>query len=384
MHAPRLAPPATSLVRLSPPGRVEGDRVAWSWHGTGPAHTSRGLAPLQVTGAAPSVTTPHGPGIRIERGTVNLAPNPSFEVDLAGWSALAGASIGRETTGGAAGDAFARVEADGNGQGIRLVQTGNAAQGDSYAASVHVRAASPSDIGKSVQMFLDGPGGTYEIFPVSHVLTGTWARVAIETAWAQAGHSGWGITVRDAIGQGAFVFDVDTVQYEPGGLTSYADGDRGPGHAWQATAHASPSVRQEPRVESRLFGDRSGGAFRLRCIPAWDALDGEEHVAFDLHRPGGGTLLLEATAEGDWALSTGGGTVAVPQAHAAGALVQIEGGWDARRLWLRVNGVAATASHTGQPFDASAAVAVLGSHAAGGRTLGGVLLAAEFRGRPMA
>ena len=346
MRAPRTALPATTPVRTGPPGGVEAASPVWLWHGSGPALTPRGLVPLQIEGAAPAVVTAHGPGLRIERGTTNFVTNPSFEVDLSGWSAVAGAAISRQTSGGGAfGDAYARVDVTSTGHGIRVTGSGNAAQGDTYAASMHLRAASPSDIGKTVQVYLDAPGGTYEIFAADHVLTEAWSRVVIAASWAQSGHTGWGLLARSAFPQGTFAFDMDGAQYEPGLSTSYADGSLGTGYAWSATAHGSPSLRSGAVL-------RAGGAINARRIqiafaPFWPANDGRRHVVAEIVGLPSRYIRVAAETSGEWHLSISSGdataTVAIPQAHSAGQLIALTATWDGGVGRLRVDALESVA-----------------------------------------
>ena len=106
MRAPSCATPCTGSPRWGGQGVV---RPLWRWRGVGPALTPRGLVPLHIDGATPAVQTPTGPGLRIERGTTNFVTNPSFEVNLDGWSGLGNPTVTRGLTGGAAfGDAHAR------------------------------------------------------------------------------------------------------------------------------------------------------------------------------------------------------------------------------------------------------------------------------------
>ena len=349
MRAPRTAQPLTTPVRTGLPGGPEAARPVWLWSGSGPALTPRGLVPLQIEGAAPAVVTPHGPGLRIERGTTNLVTNPSFEVDMSGWSAVAGAAISRQTSGGGAfGDAYARVDVTSTGHGIRVTGFGNAAQGDTYAASMHLRAASPSDIGKTVQVYLDSSGGTYEIGAIDHVLGAEWHRVTLTRTWLLSGHSGWGLSVRDAIGQGVVSFCMDGAQYEAAGPSPYADGALGAGHEWQGTAHASISTRES----SRVFGNRPvGGAPGTAVIgaaPDWSGGDGGSRVLFSLVDDSGKFLNLRSTGEGAWVAEFvwPGGLehVSLDQTHDAGELVLLSLEWTENHLGIRRGANAASAA----------------------------------------
>jgi len=330
MRAPRTAPPATSLPRLSRLDTAEAPRPIWLWRGAGPALTPHGLVPLDIEGAAPAVMTPSGPGIRIERGTTNFVTNPSFEMDLAGWAAVAGASISRETAvGGAFGDAYARVAVSASGDGIRFAANGNATQGQPYAASMYLRAATPSDAGKTVQVYLDAPGGGYEIFATDHVLTETWTRVVIPATWAQAGHTGWGVIARSAIAQGPFTFLLDAVQYEAGVASTYVDGSLGQGFIWTGSVHGSTSVRSGSSVRSRLTQRMSGMSASL--VPSWPVVDGATHTLIDARGTAGQFARLTAEPTGVWRATLGApsksDSVELAQEHDPSELITLTARW---------------------------------------------------------
>lgn len=339
MRAPCTTPPATLLPRTFRPGTAETPRPIWHWRGTGPALTPRGLVPLDIEGAAPVVMTPSGPGLRIERGTTNFVTNPSFELDLAGWNAVAGASISRETSGGGAfGSAYARVAVNANGDGIRFAGTGNAAHGQQYAASVYLRAATPSDVGKTVQFFLDTSGGQYEIVATDHILTMEWARVVIHSIWTQSAHLGWSVVARDSIGQSGFAFLADAAQYESGTTSSYTDGTMGSGFSWTATAHSSASVRQPSSVLAAVpesYPDR--GSLAFSCHPDWSSPSVQQRTLLQYVR-GSITLAITADPSGAWRFVSRTDLaehyVQVEQSHLAGDHVQLVATWSPAHLKL--------------------------------------------------
>ena len=378
MRAPRTAPPVTSLPRASRLDAAEAPRPIWLWRGAGPALTPRGLVPLDIEGAAPAVMTPSGPGLRIERGTTNFVTNPSFEVDLAGWAAVAGASISRETTGGgASGDAYARVAVSATGHGIRFAGTGNAAQGQPYAASMYLRAATTSDAGKTVQVYLDAPGSAYEIFATDHVLTDAWARVVLPAVWAQAGHLTWSIVARDAIGQGGFTFLADAVQYETGSCSSYADGTMGSGFSWTGTAHGSVSVRQPSSISTTVPGVRPDrGTLSLWCRPDWSSPAGGERVLLDC-ACGNVELRLTADPSGTWRLTSRADFIEdfteVAQSHQASDRVQLIATWSPTDLMLCLGNAMERRAHTTPALGIDVAKISMGHSLAGEAHFAGVV-----------
>ncbi|MFA7297911.1 MAG: hypothetical protein WC211_12125 [Dehalococcoidia bacterium] len=339
MRAPRAVLPTTTPVRTGSPGSGEAARPVWLWRGSGPALTPRGLVPLQIEGAAPAVVTAHGPGLRIERGTTNFVTNPSFEVDLSGWSAVAGATISQQVSGGGAfGAAYARIDVTSTGHGMRVTGSGNAAQGDPYTASVHLRAASPTDVGKTVQVYLDASGGTYEIFATDHVLTEGWSRVVIATTWAQSGHTGWGLAVRNAIPQGEFSVCVDAVQYEATSVTSYADGGGGTGYAWTGTEHASASTRTGAAVGAAVLLPPACGTLVVGVSPFWTIPSDSDHVLIEVV-VGGQHLTLRATGTGNWLWGSPESTVVLPQSPTESGDVLLCASWTSDSLLLRAQSV---------------------------------------------
>ncbi len=352
--APRTTTPRTSTARTGSPSTDADDssRPLWLWRGAGPALTPRGLVPLHIEGAAPAVQTPSGPGLRIERGTTNYVTNPSFEVDLTGWTTLGSPTVTRETGDAAFGAAYARVTTTGAGDGIRFTGTGNATQGQTYTASVHLRAATPSDVGKKVQFYLDAPGGTYEISAVDHTLTASWTRVTVTKTWANAGHTGWALTCRDGIGQGGFAFELDAVQYELGNASTYGDGSLGDGFEWTSTPNASSSTRSGTRVVSLLPALRAGAA-AVAFRPDWPTIDSNAHVVLEVGTSPMGSMRLVGS-DGEWSAEIVVGdetqTVAIPQAHVASDLVRLAASWSGGTLSISTGDHTASAPLSVRPI----------------------------------
>ncbi|MDP2326978.1 MAG: DUF4012 domain-containing protein, partial [Dehalococcoidia bacterium] len=166
--------------------------------------------------------------VDVGEGGVNLVANPGFETSLAGWDAAGDAEIGllEALDDAAYGSGALRVEARSAGGGARYTGAGNARGGQAYTASVSLRAADVSSVDMEVQLLFEARGGEYEQASTTIRLTDDWQRITVTTTWADLGHSGWSVTIRDAIGQDV-MFDVDGVQVEAGPeATPYEETDR--------------------------------------------------------------------------------------------------------------------------------------------------------------
>lgn len=153
----------------------------------------------------------------------NYLPNGGFETNDTGWAVAGTATKTRQTTGGAFGAAYLQVDVTAINGGVTLLGGAQAGQATQHAASYYIRAKTPGDVGKTIAMFIDTAGGSYEQFKVTHVLTADWTRVVRTLTFANAGHTNWRITVRSEISAAAG-FDIDAAQYEDGlAATDYID-----------------------------------------------------------------------------------------------------------------------------------------------------------------
>ncbi|PKN82783.1 MAG: hypothetical protein CVU47_01755 [Chloroflexi bacterium HGW-Chloroflexi-9] len=164
----------------------------------------------------------------VGEGGVNLVANPGFEASLAGWDAAGDAELDllEALEDAAYGSGALRVDAHSAGGGARYTGAANARAGQAYTASVSVRAADAASVGAEVQLLFEARGGEYEQASTTIRLSDQWQRFSVTTTWANEGHTGWGLTVRDAIGQ-SLVVEMDGVQVEAGPeATPYEETDR--------------------------------------------------------------------------------------------------------------------------------------------------------------
>ncbi len=215
----------------------------------------------------------------ITTNATNLIPNPSFEVDISGWTASAGASTGsRQTTVARYGSASFRARATGTTAGLGCFLDASpigppypilVTAGRTYTLSVWVYtslsgktadarlrwANASSNIGS------DSVGASVPLTP------GTWTRVSV-TATAPAGATNVGVWTQAS---GGFVAGDDVyfdafLLTEGDSVLSYFDGSAGDTDhytlAWTGTAHASTSTRtrldnRSPDVLKREPGEKT-------------------------------------------------------------------------------------------------------------------------------
>ena len=239
--------------------------MRWFWPGADAAvATPKGGRTLLLEGATLRVDGAFGVGshaLRIEEGTTNLVPNPSFEVDAANWVAIGG-SMARVTSAAHVGAASLECVTT-QGQGARtaaLTLTGAQA----YTASAWVRASS-------------GSGAVRLAFWNSSFTVVASATVTADSEWQRVvvtytpGSTGTHYVVVQNVSGAALTFGVDAVQAEAKAYaTSYADGSLGTGYAWSGTAHAAPSTRAASMVRTpRGALDALQGAVACWIVPDW-------------------------------------------------------------------------------------------------------------------
>ena len=170
--------------------------------------------------------------------TENLCPNPSFEVDLSGWTALTGTTLLQDVTQGRAGHASMQVETDGTvaGEGV----TG---------PSVTI----PYDGTGSMSLYILGPSGNVTVSAVS----GDTATIIASTNVTLAGGDYQRVILTDltlTFGQQMYIvvqtttaqtmsFWLDAVQYELNSPAhAYIDGSF-PTCQWEGFANESASFQ---------------------------------------------------------------------------------------------------------------------------------------------
>lgn len=183
--------------------------------------------------------------------TENLCPNPSFEVDLSGYSALTGTTLSQETTQGFSGRSSMKVVTDGS----------RSSEGFS-GPQVTV----PSMDSGSMSFYLMGETGTLTVSAISGATPmviaqttvtlsgGDYQRVVLAGLSLTAGQQMY-ILVQTNTAQ-ALTFWVDAVQYEMNTTPHpYIDGSF-KGCQWEGTAHESASFQQ-----FQFMLSASGGMF---------------------------------------------------------------------------------------------------------------------------
>lgn len=199
----------------------------------------------------------------IDEATTNHVTNPSFEVDTAGWTALGGGSIARDTAQAFLGAASLRINvatgANFNGAGFSPGAT--AASGQSWSGALWAKASATKTV-RFYLRFYDGAGAVLGNNNFQLSLGTGWQRLQISNKVAPANTA----TVRleitnDNIDQGAFSIYIDAAQLEQKSYaTTYADGSLGPGYAWTGTVHASTSTRT---AGVKVLGRATGDSFAL-------------------------------------------------------------------------------------------------------------------------
>lgn len=331
---------AATRAAGSPPSAMR-----WCWPGVGARAASVGGGrSMVVTGAVREVAGRFGASAAsgLEVGTSNLVPNPSFEVDVAGWLAFGGGGSIARVSGGATSGAYScEVTAAGTGDGIQSsAPFGGASGGAAYTVSAYVTVPSGKTI--TVQCNEYDGGGAY--LGVAHTVsvsgTGAVQRVTVTfTTHASCAY----LALFAYSTSGAVTFGVDAWQVEPGSVaTSYCDGSLGPGYTWSGSAHGSSSARATARLQA--FAAECGAA--CGTVALWWRPAAAASAAGDrpLLRWGGTAHLdLRFRDSGDAFRITSqvsGATADVvdsaSQTFAAGDDVLIVASWDERTLRLHI------------------------------------------------
>lgn len=217
-------------------------------------------------------------GYYAEEGTSNLIPNPSFEVDTAGWQG-SNATISRVTTDAKSGSAACRVVTINAAPGEGLLFSGTtllaAVAGQTWTLTAWVKGSGVITPRISERNNLGNDLGSFN--EASVTLTNDWQRISYTRTLAQTGCTYIRPSfVTDPLGSAQNVtFFVDSIQLEQKAYaTSYCDGSLGTGYSWAGTAHASASSRAESHIQIATAGHFAStrGALALRgSVPAQGA-----------------------------------------------------------------------------------------------------------------
>ncbi len=222
------------------------------YDGSGPYETDFTGNPDDVLGGVTATTSGgvifrpgrYGKGAQVAEGTTNLITNPSFEVDLATWSALgAGSTISRVTDECVYGTACVEVVC--NGAGVQYGLNGQfyegITEGRSYTFSGYVKADAPVTLLMLIHWYTSGGAWISQSFRTVAVTT-DWTRYSVTgTAPATAAKARLQIRRDQTV---AYTAWVDATQLEEKAYpTPYCDGSLSDDHSWSGTPHASTSSR---------------------------------------------------------------------------------------------------------------------------------------------
>jgi hypothetical protein len=351
----------TNFIQSTLAGARASDACAL-WGGSGTTLMTRtGSRTLAVTGATPAADGRCGGATRVERGTTNLFPNPSFEVDASGVGAASGGgaeTLTRVTSDAVFGSACLQIVTTTGAAfaGVRLY-SGTLTSGQAYTFSLYCKVT-----GGSVRLAVKNAS-----FAVVGSLTVTpaagWQRVSVTvTAAATETHRMYFETTSAQ----ALTFHVDGVQAETGTVaTTYADGSLGSGYAWSGTAHASTSTRTATSLTATAPGLRAdAGGVALWLRPTWDSSSPTARTALEWRAAADRLLRLRFTGAGQWALDWVSGaatdTVTVAASHSAGGDVLLLADWTGGDLRVEANGVAASAARAGATPEMAGATLAIG------------------------
>ena len=342
-------------------GRFDGDSTAHD--GT----------PAAITGGVAYVRGKFGLAASVAQATTNLITNPSFEVNLLGWTATTGGSTMsgarsalqylwgsyclRITNSTSTADAFYEFSISG------------VAASTVYSISVWVNCTSftAGAIGNRCLAAYDSAnvGTTFTASTITASTNG-WVRHTITcTTTASPG------TLRVRLYSPNGTIHYDGVQAEQKTApTPYCDGSLGPAHSWSGTANASTSSRT-----AAVINYTKSTSLHVRgSVAAWVRLSNTSgiHTAFRIDSTGSNLIILRTNgtaANAYWGLSGGvvsAGTVA------AGAWYHLAMTFDGATLTLYVNGVS-VGSGVQTNFSSTDSVFRVGAFSAGTESLDGEL-----------
>lgn len=361
------------MAQSMPAMRMETGRAGW-WRWPGGAHalTSGGLRAFDLSGATPSILDASGlAGLRVERGTTNLLPNPTAGLAAAGWSAGGANGLARVTD-------LPSMEGlpDGVSTGLQLTCQDSA----SLAFVASSISSGPHAFSAWVYVPSDWDGGQIEVradwgFSGASVTGAHWADMGARDRWQRlwqvadvgADVDGTPLIRTNALPTPGRSVLVAAAQLEAQPLpTSYADGSLGAGYAWTGSAHASASVREAGHIllaHPRWDLLAGGAAFWVR--PSWGAGNAVDGTVWHLSAMSGDAVELRSNA-GAWELvaeSAGDvSTATIAMEHASEERVLLAATWTARRLEIWRGEARSSAPRLRAPGARRAGMLTLGGH----------------------
>lgn len=194
----------------------------------------------------------------VEEAGMNLLPNPSFEVDLTGWTQRgAGTTTSQVTADAIAGSASIEIVGATDTSGITSANSSvTVAQNDVMTATAYMGRRDGPSLGLSVGIIEWTSGGGYlagsastPAVPIDYWERRQHTRTIASPTSARASL----YTTTNAVG--AMTWVVDATQLERADhASSYIDGSLGDGYAWLGTPHNSASTRALTTIEIPYTG----------------------------------------------------------------------------------------------------------------------------------
>lgn len=307
--------------------------------------------------------------VQIAGAAANLVTNPSFEVDLAGWTpgvTGTGGEFVRVTDRAFVGGACARIMASSGGN--YFVRSNQIALANGASVTVQCRIRRGSAIGCQLQIRDQTAGSTRAT--ASPVLTDTWERLTCSWTNNTGATANVEMRVSNTHGDGAGRIWVDACQMELSAYaTPYCDGSLGgynsagapdgSGHAWTGTPHASTSTRAAAVLSYPTAGNIDPAKW---TIMAWVLPVGITTANQEVLRVTGvtaGNIILRLDALGKPQALAGTAAVTAATAVAAGVWTHLVATYDGATVRVYANGVQA-ASGASSGFDGLPAAMYVG------------------------
>jgi hypothetical protein len=168
----------------------------------------------------------------------NLCPNPSFEVDLTGWSALTGTTIAQDDTYALVGQNAMLVTTDGSITGEGFTGPGTGTIGSATTGAIGLDIYPLTDCTLNIEAV--NSDGTVLASTLAGLTAGVYQRIILQDFTVPVG-GGYSLLVATNAPEALNLW-VDAVQYETGvtAASAYIDGDQ-PGCAWTGSQGESTS-----------------------------------------------------------------------------------------------------------------------------------------------